>query len=171
MLIVTLTFTILCRLFYGQIRQTFIETLKGVPTTHQKTDLFSHLPVNVGTDAEQGEFGFDIYDGLGRYFDDTIEYEGQRVSMEVGLVKVPPLLQVQLQVRYPVMRRRRSLTEDDIFDRECNSIASSCSRGNRRRMSSLARRCIWIGSWTARIRIRGSVRRLYRMNSMDVGNA
>ncbi|KIK71437.1 hypothetical protein GYMLUDRAFT_52515 [Collybiopsis luxurians FD-317 M1] len=83
-------------LFYGKIRQAFIETLKGEPTTHQKEDLFSHLPVNVGADAE-GEFGFDIYDGLGRYFDDTIEYEGQKVPMEVGLVKVPPLLQVQLQ--------------------------------------------------------------------------
>ncbi|KAF5383997.1 hypothetical protein D9757_006974 [Collybiopsis confluens] len=84
------------RLFYGKIRQTFVETVKGQPTTHEKQDLFSHLPVNVGADAES-EFGFDIYDGLGRYFDDTIEYEGQKVPMEVGLVKMPPLLQVQLQ--------------------------------------------------------------------------
>ncbi|KAJ3876331.1 hypothetical protein F5051DRAFT_411819 [Lentinula edodes] len=112
------------RLFYGKIRQTFIETLKGVPTKHEKEDLFSHLPVNVGDEvdlvdrtigpsppydvavssAADGsskdlqEFStFDIYDGLGRYFDDTIEYEGQKVPMEVGLVKLPPLLQVQLQ--------------------------------------------------------------------------
>lgn len=113
------------RLFYGKIRQTFIETLKGVPTKHEKEDLFSHLPVNVGDEVDLvdrtigpspydvavssaadgsskdlGEFStFDIYDGLGRYFDDTIEYEGQKVPMEVGLVKLPPLLQVQLQVR------------------------------------------------------------------------
>ncbi|KAJ3887313.1 hypothetical protein GG344DRAFT_68912 [Lentinula edodes] len=112
------------RLFYGKIRQTFFETLKGVPTKHEKEDLFSHLPVNVGDEvdlvdrtigpsppydvavssAADGsskdlqEFStFDIYDGLGRYFDDTIEYEGQKVPMEVGLVKLPPLLQVQLQ--------------------------------------------------------------------------
>ncbi|KAJ3805779.1 hypothetical protein F5876DRAFT_51258 [Lentinula aff. lateritia] len=87
------------RLFYGKIRQTFIETLKGEPIKHEKEDLFSHLPVNVGDEVDLvDQFStFDIYDGLGRYFDDTIEYEGQKVPMEVGLVKLPPLLQVQLQ--------------------------------------------------------------------------
>ncbi|KAJ4470797.1 hypothetical protein J3R30DRAFT_3408070 [Lentinula aciculospora] len=108
------------RLFYGKMHQTFIETLKGEPTKHEKEDLFSHLPVNVGDEVDLidrsggpppydaaassdpsqdlNEFSmFDIYDGLGRYFDDTIEYEGQKVPMEVGLVKLPPLLQVQLQ--------------------------------------------------------------------------
>lgn len=97
------------RLFYGKIRQTFTESVKGEPTIHSKTDLFAHLPVNVGADVEQGEFGFDIYDGLGRYFDDTIEYEGQKVPMEVGLVKVPPLLQVQLQVRYCSVRWKNNV--------------------------------------------------------------
>ncbi|KAJ3760944.1 hypothetical protein EV360DRAFT_38833 [Lentinula raphanica] len=111
------------RLFYGKIRQTFFETLKGEATKHEKEDLFSHLPVNVGEEVDLTDnttdpppydastlstaddtskdltkyVNFDIYDGLGRYFDDTIEYEGQYVPMEVGLVKVPPLLQVQLQ--------------------------------------------------------------------------
>ncbi|KAJ3786715.1 hypothetical protein GGU10DRAFT_166019 [Lentinula aff. detonsa] len=117
--------SIVKRLFYGKIRQTFIETLKGEPTRHEKEDLFSHLPVNVGDEVDLLDRGtsppfydadlsavaddtdtskdskeystFDIYDGLGRYFDDMIEYEGQKVPMEVGLVKLPPLLQVQLQ--------------------------------------------------------------------------
>ncbi|KAJ3766163.1 hypothetical protein FB446DRAFT_758748 [Lentinula raphanica] len=117
------TSSVVKRLFYGKIRQTFFETLKGEATKHEKEDLFSHLPVNVGEEVELTDnttdpppydastlstaddsskdltkyMNFDIYDGLGRYFDDTIEYEGQYVPMEVGLVKVPPLLQVQLQ--------------------------------------------------------------------------
>ena len=81
------------RLFYGKIRQRFVETSKGQPTIHAKEDLFSHLPVNVVED------GYDIYDGLGRYFDDMIDYEGQRVPIEISLLKLPPLLQIQLQVR------------------------------------------------------------------------
>lgn len=60
-----------------------------------KLDLFSHLPINVAED------GFDIYDGLGQYFDDTVEFEGQKVPMEISLVTLPALLQVQLQVRRP----------------------------------------------------------------------
>ncbi|KAK7040147.1 ubiquitin-specific protease ubp2 [Paramarasmius palmivorus] len=85
------TNSIVKRLFYGKIRQRFVETVKGQPTIHAKEDLFSHLHVNVAED------GFDIYDGLGRFFDDTIEYEGQRVPIEVSLLKLPPLLQIQLQ--------------------------------------------------------------------------
>ncbi|KAJ8084920.1 ubiquitin-specific protease ubp2 [Marasmius tenuissimus] len=83
--------SIVKRLFYGKIRQRFVETSKGQPTIHAKEDLFSHLPVNVAED------GFDIYDGLGRYFDDMIDYEGQRVPIEISLLKLPPLLQIQLQ--------------------------------------------------------------------------
>ncbi|KAI3622739.1 ubiquitin carboxyl-terminal hydrolase [Moniliophthora roreri] len=85
------TNSIVKHLFYGKIRQRFVETTKGQPTIHAKEDLFSHLPVNVAED------GFDIYDGLGRFFDDVIEYEGQRVPIEVSLLKLPPLLQIQLQ--------------------------------------------------------------------------
>lgn len=46
------------------------------------------------------EDGFDLYDGLGRYFDDIVEYEGEKVPMQLSLVDLPPLLQVQLQVCY-----------------------------------------------------------------------
>jgi hypothetical protein len=59
---------------------------------HEKEDLFSHLPVNVMHEE------VDIYDGLSAYFDDIVEYEGKRVRMEVGLVDIPPVLQIQLQV-------------------------------------------------------------------------
>ena len=59
---------------------------------HEKEDLFSHLHVNVGDE------GFDLYDGLSRYFDDTVEVNGQKKRMEVTLVDLPPLLQIQLQV-------------------------------------------------------------------------
>jgi ubiquitin carboxyl-terminal hydrolase 25/28 len=61
-------------------------------STHEKEDLFSHLPVNVADN------GFDIYDGLSGYFDDVVDYEGEKARMEVTLVDLPPLLQIQLQV-------------------------------------------------------------------------
>ncbi|KAG1813996.1 uncharacterized protein BJ212DRAFT_1482342 [Suillus subaureus] len=82
------------RLFYGKLRQ----RLTQVPaqrhprtSTHEKEDLFSHLPVNVADN------GFDIYDGLSGYFDDIVDYEGEKARMEVTLVDLPPLLQIQLQ--------------------------------------------------------------------------
>ena len=59
---------------------------------HEKEDLFSHLPVNVSEEA------IDIYDGLSRYFNDTVEFEGKKAHMEVSLVDLPPILQIQLQV-------------------------------------------------------------------------
>ena len=61
-------------------------------SAHEKEDLFSHLHINVSDE------GFDIYDGLGRYFDDIVEFNGVKKRMEVTLVDLPPLLQVQLQV-------------------------------------------------------------------------
>jgi ubiquitin carboxyl-terminal hydrolase 25/28 len=80
-------------LFYGKIRQRVTpESNPSRHSIHEKEDLFSHLPVNVS------EEGFDIYDGLSRYFDDTVEFEGNRAHMEVSLVDLPPLLQIQLQV-------------------------------------------------------------------------
>jgi ubiquitin carboxyl-terminal hydrolase 25 len=85
------------RLFYGKMRQHFIENVKGQPTAHVKEDLFSHLLINVS------EEGFDLYDGLGRYFDDTIEYEGQKVPIEMSILQPPPLLQIQLQVRLCIL--------------------------------------------------------------------
>lgn len=59
---------------------------------HEKEDLFSQLHVNVADE------GFDLYDGLARYFDDIVELEGHKKRMEVTLVDLPPLLQIQLQV-------------------------------------------------------------------------
>lgn len=60
---------------------------------HEKEDVFSHLPVNVSEES------FDIYDGLSGYFDDTVEFQGRKARMEVSLVDLPPILQIQLQVR------------------------------------------------------------------------
>lgn len=69
------------------------------PTMHEKEDLFSHLHVNVS------EEGYDLYDGLSRYFDDVVEFEGVKKRMDVSLIDLPPLLQIQLQVReFPVVK-------------------------------------------------------------------
>ena len=87
------------RLFYGKKRQRLIHlnetdaVRQRANSTHEKEDLFSHLHVNVADE------GFDIYDGLSRYFDDVVELEGTRKRMEVTIVDLPPLLQIQLQVR------------------------------------------------------------------------
>lgn len=63
-------------------------------SVHEKEDLFSHLHVNVA------EEGYDLYDGLNRYFDDDVDFEGVKRHMEVSLVDLPPLLQIQLQASY-----------------------------------------------------------------------
>ena len=42
--------------------------------------------------------GIDIYDGLSKYFDDVVEYEGGKTRMEISIVDLPPILQIQLQV-------------------------------------------------------------------------
>jgi len=82
------------RLFYGKIRQRLTaayDNNQPQSSVHEKEDLFSHLPVNVTQD------GVDLYDGLSRYFDDVVEFEGKKARMEVSLVDLPPLLQIQLQ--------------------------------------------------------------------------
>jgi hypothetical protein len=87
---------LLSRLFYGKIRQRLAhagDDHQSRSSIHEKEDLFSHLPVNVADD------GVDIYDGLSGYFDDVVEFEGRKARMEVSLVDLPPLLQIQLQVR------------------------------------------------------------------------
>ena len=48
--------------------------------------------MNVTTD------GVDIYDGLSRYFDDIVDFDGEKRRMEVTLIDLPPVLQIQLQV-------------------------------------------------------------------------
>ena len=85
------------RLFYGKKRQRLIavspdDDARHQSSIHEKEDLFSHLHVNVADE------GFDLYDGLARYFDDVVEIEGTKKRMEVSLVDLPPLLQIQLQV-------------------------------------------------------------------------
>lgn len=82
------------RLFYGKTRQHLLippDPSKSRTPLEPKVELFSHLPVNVE------EEGFDIYDALGGYFDDIVDYEGQRVPMQLALLDLPPLLQIQLQ--------------------------------------------------------------------------
>jgi len=66
---------------------------QGKATVNEKEDLFSHLLVNVSDE------GYDLYDGLGGYFYDMVEFEGRKAIMDVTLVELPPVLQIQLQVR------------------------------------------------------------------------
>ena len=82
----------LSRLFYGTLKQR-LSFVPGDASIHEKEVLFSLLPVNVSDE------GYDLYDGLGSYFDDAVEFEGKAARMEVTLVDLPPLLQIQLQVR------------------------------------------------------------------------
>jgi ubiquitin carboxyl-terminal hydrolase 25 len=82
------------RLFYGKLRQSLgvpAGVDKGKKPLDPKVDLFAHLLVNVA------EEGFDLHDGLGRFFDDVVEFEGEHVPMQMSLIDLPPLLQVQLQ--------------------------------------------------------------------------
>ncbi|TFK84094.1 cysteine proteinase [Polyporus arcularius HHB13444] len=84
------------RLFYGKKRQRLIalspnDDARHQSSIHEKEDLFSHLHVNVADE------GFDLYDGLARYFDDVVDIAGTKKRMEVSLVDLPPLLQIQLQ--------------------------------------------------------------------------
>ncbi|TFY78461.1 hypothetical protein EWM64_g5551 [Hericium alpestre] len=86
--------SIVKRLFYGTLKQrlTMIPDDSGSqPSVHEKEDLFSLLPVNVSDE------GYDLYDGLSRYFDDVVEFESKKARMEVTLVDLPPVLQIQLQ--------------------------------------------------------------------------
>jgi len=79
-----------CRLFYGKLRQRVTSDDES-SAAHMRDDPFAHIHVNVGDE------GFDLYDGLGGYFADEVEYEGRMAKMDVTLVELPQLLQVQLQ--------------------------------------------------------------------------
>ncbi|KZT63625.1 cysteine proteinase [Daedalea quercina L-15889] len=88
--------SIVKRLFFGKKRQRLAplsstDETRHKSSIHEKEDLFSHLHVNVSDE------GFDLYDGLSRYFDDVVEFDGVKKRMEVSLVDLPPLLQIQLQ--------------------------------------------------------------------------
>ncbi|KZT62738.1 cysteine proteinase [Calocera cornea HHB12733] len=77
------------RLFYGKLRQRV--SSGDSSSVHMRDDPFAHIHINVGDE------GFDLYDGLGGYFEDEVEYEGRKSRMDVTLVELPQLLQVQLQ--------------------------------------------------------------------------
>lgn len=84
------------RLFYGRSRQEIHpsnEPGKSEPSVSVKEDIFAQLLVNVSDE------GLDLYDGLGYFLDDTIEFEGRQAEMEIDLLELPPILQIQLQVR------------------------------------------------------------------------
>lgn len=118
------------RLFYGKIRQrlTGIDDHRSRSSTHEKEDLFSHLPVNVTDD------GVDIYDGLSGYFDDVVEFDGKRARMEVSLVDLPPLLQIQLQASLNDIFWHTRLITLHLFPRGFNSIVKLFSHINLKRM-------------------------------------
>lgn len=94
-------------------------------SAHEKEDLFSHLHINVSDE------GFDLYDGLGRYFDDVVEFNGVKKRMEVTLVDLPPLLQIQLQVsiRYAALN---AIAHNVLSG--YSSIATHNKRTSRKRM-------------------------------------
>lgn len=88
-----------CRLFYGKTKQKLIhlDNPTGNAQPSLKEELFTHLPINVAAD------GADLYDGLGSFFNDVVDFEGKKSRMEISMLDVPPLLQIQLQVsnHYP----------------------------------------------------------------------
>jgi hypothetical protein len=69
-----------------------------------KEEQFAYLLVDV---AEEGR---DLYDGLDKVFDESeVEVENGKACRRVGLVELPPILQIQLQVRgYTASRLWRS---------------------------------------------------------------
>lgn len=82
-------------MFYGKSRQRIYpsnEPGKSEPTVSVKEDIFAQLLVNVS------EEGLDLYDGLGHFLDDTVEFEGRQAEMEIDILELPPILQIQLQV-------------------------------------------------------------------------
>lgn len=91
-----------CRLFYGRSRQTIFastEPGKSESTNSVKEDIFAQLLVNVSDE------GLDLYDGLSAFLDDTVEFEGRQAEMEIDLLELPPILQIQLQVRFFLILR------------------------------------------------------------------
>lgn len=78
-------------LFYGKTRQSLMfENPKGKVSI--KEEPFAYLLVDV---AEEGR---DLYDGLDRVFDESeVELENGKACRRVGLVELPPILQIQLQ--------------------------------------------------------------------------
>ncbi|MBW0461494.1 hypothetical protein O181_001209 [Austropuccinia psidii MF-1] len=78
-------------LFYGKTRQSLVfDTPDGKISV--KEEPFAYLLVDV---AEEGR---DLYDGLDKVFDESeVELEHGKACRRVGLVDLPPILQIQLQ--------------------------------------------------------------------------
>ncbi|PLW54729.1 hypothetical protein PCANC_03669 [Puccinia coronata f. sp. avenae] len=78
-------------LFYGKTRQSLtFENPEGKVSI--KEEQFAYLLVDV---AEEGR---DLYDGLDKVFDESeVEVENGKACRRVGLVELPPILQIQLQ--------------------------------------------------------------------------
>lgn len=136
------------RLFYGKKKQRLTafspsDESRSRASIHEKEDLFSHLHVNVADEH------FDLYDGLARYFDDVVELQGEKKRMEVTLVDLPPLLQIQLQVRSRTMFDRPELIKPSDPYSVSSSTVTPSRRTSRRRMWPSARPSIWTASSTA----------------------
>lgn len=158
------------RLFYGKKRQRLValspnDDARHQSSIHEKEDLFSQVHVNVA------EEGFDLYDGLARYFDDVVEIGGQKKQMEVSIVDPPPLLQVQLQVSVPPLNGLSVLAKLMALGcSECNSTARRSRRINHKRTSGSERRSTWTVFSTARILGRRRARKPFRRSSPLHGN-
>ena len=125
------------RLFYGKIRQRILLGTVDQPFfNHNKEDLFSHLPVSVSDD------GTDLYDGLSRYMNNVVEYQGRKARMKVSVVELPSILQIQLQVGYHRVSSRNCQTYEPL-PRERNSIARPNGRINLRLTLNFGRPSTW----------------------------
>lgn len=78
-----------------------------------KEEQFAYLLVDV---AEEGR---DLYDGLDKVFDESeVELENGKACRRVGLVELPPILQIQLQVKelyYQNKKKKERLNRLNVF--------------------------------------------------------
>lgn len=82
-----------CSLFYGTTKQSLTFDKEDAKTS-VKEEEFAYLLVDV---AEEGR---DLYDALDNVFDQSkVEVEGGTARRQVSLLDLPPILQIQLQVR------------------------------------------------------------------------
>jgi len=149
------------RLFFGKIKQRLIGLVnarQSRASVHDKTDLFSHLPVNVTED------GTDIYDGLSGYFDDVVDFQGEKARMEMSLVKLPPILQIQLQASLNLKCCSIILTGYSVS----NLTVKHCNLISRKPTLSSGETSTWIDSWTMQHLKRSSSPKLFKYNLMLV---
>lgn len=80
------------RLFKGVSRQTLRLTVQTTEVRH-KEEQFSYLLVDIPHD------GLDIYDGIdAAYSQSIVTLDGKEVDRTDSLLRLPPILQIQLQV-------------------------------------------------------------------------